>query len=451
MVAEGGGSPRLRQANRQQLSWQTFDLDGLVGLRHVARTIWQFLDKLNLDGFYADIKAREGVAGRDATDPKILLTLWLYALSRGVASARELDRLCHEHDAYKWICGGVSVNYHMLSDFRVEQGGAVDQLLSQILATLVHKGLLKLHRIAQDGTRIRASAGAASLRKKTLDNCLTQARDHLKALDAEAANPDPQRSARVRSARQRAAREREQRIVQARAEYDQLAAAKATAKNHPQRKKEPRASTTDPQARVMKMPDGGFRPAYNLQFATDTETRLIVGVTATNAGTDNNQLEPMLDDMQRRTSKIPDQALLDGGYMNFAGVEQATARAVEVFAPLRVNKDYKIDPHQVQPHDSAAIAAYRQRMASEQGKLLYKQRAATAETINADTKTYRGLGRLLVRGLPKVLFAGLWSALTCSESSVRVGYEMHSAQSLRNVKPANLGGADTAPPRCSAK
>jgi transposase len=413
MVVEGGGSPRLRQANRQQLSWQTFDLDGLVGPRHIARTIWQFLDKLNLDGFYADIKAREGVAGRDATDPKILLTLWLYALSRGVASARELDRLCREHDAYKWICGGVSVNHHLLSDFRVDQGGAVDELLSQILAVLVHKRVLKLRRIAQDGTRVRASAGAASFRrKKTLDNCLTQARDHIKALNTEAANPDPQRSARVRSARQRAAREREQRIAQARAEYDQLAAAKATAKNHPQRKKEPRASTTDPQARVMKMPDGGFRPAYNLQFGTDTETRLVVGVTATNAGTDTNQLEPMLDDIQRRTTMIPAQALLDGGYMNFAGVEQATARAVAVFAPLRENKSYKIDPYQVQPGDSAAIAAYRQRMASEQGKLIYKQRAATAETINADTKTYRGLDRLLVRGLPKVLFAGLWSACT---------------------------------------
>ena len=166
MVAEGGGSPRLRQANRQQLSWQTFDLDGLVGPRHIARTIWQFLDKLSLDRFYADIKAREGVAGRDATDPKILLTLWLYALSRGVASARELDRLCREHDAYKWICGGVSVNHHLLSDFRVDQGGAVDELLSQILAVLVHKRVLKLRRIAQDGTRVRASAGASAKKSR---------------------------------------------------------------------------------------------------------------------------------------------------------------------------------------------------------------------------------------------------------------------------------------------
>jgi len=413
MAAVSGEAPRLRLAERRQLSWRTYDVDSLVGPTHVARTIWQFLDKFDLAHFYADIKAREGVAGRDATDPKILLTLWLYALSTGIACAREVARLCLEHDAYKWICGGVTVNYHMLSDFRVEQGDAVDQLLSQILAALLHQGLLKLHRIAQDGTRVRASAGAASFRRKpTLDNCLAQACAQIEALKAEVANPQLQRTARVMAAKQRAARERAARIRQALAEYDQLAAAKATAKNHPQRKKETRVSTTDPQARVMKMPDGGFRPAYNLQFGTDTETRLVVGVTATNAGTDTNQLGPMLDDIQRRTAKTPDQALVDGGYMNFAGVEQAAARGVEVFAPLRVNKNYKIDPHQVQPHDTAPIAAYRQRMGSDEGKQLYKQRCATAETINADTKTYRGLDRLLLRGLPKVLCAALWSGLT---------------------------------------
>lgn len=408
-----GEAPRLRLAERHQLSWQTYDVDSLIGPAHRARALWQFVGKLDLSGFYADIKAREGVAGRDATDPRILLTLWLYALSRGVASARELARLCVESNPYKWICGGVSVNYHMLSDFRVQQGDQVDQLLSQILAVLLHQGVLKLYRIAQDGTRVRASAGAASFRRKpSLEDCLARARDQLAALNTEAANPDPQRSVRSRAAKQRAAGQRRVRIEQALAEYEQLAAAKAAAKNHPQRKKEPRASTTDPQARVMKMADGGYRPAYNLQFATDTDTRLVVGVTATNAGTDTNQLEPMLDDIARRTSKTPQQALLDGGYMNFAGIEQATGRGVEVFAPLRMNKTYKIDPHQVQPHDPPAIAAYRRRMASQDGKQAYKQRCATAETVNADTKTYRGLDRLLVRGLPKVLSAAIWSALT---------------------------------------
>ena len=413
MAATGGDGPRLRLANRQQLSWRTYDLDSLIGPTHTARAIWQFLDKLDLADFYADIKAREGVAGRDATDPRILLTLWLYALSKGVASAREVARLCLEHDAYKWICGGVTVNYHMLSDFRVVRGGNVDDLLSHLLAVLLHKGVLKLYRIAQDGTRVRASAGSASFRRKTsVDNCLAQARAQIDALSQEAANPDPQRNARVKAAKHRAARQRLRRLEQALVEYEQLAALKAKAKNHPQRKKETRVSTTDPQARVMKMADGGFRPAYNLQFATDTETRLMVGITVTNSGTDTNQLEPMLDDIQRRTATTPRQALVDGGYMNFASVEQAAARGVEVFAPLRVNKDYKIDPHQVQPNDSPAIAAYRRRMASDEGKQTYKQRTATAETVNADTKTYRGLDRLLVRGLPKVLYSALWSALT---------------------------------------
>ena len=194
--------------------------------------------------------------------------------------------------------------------------------------------------------------------------------------------------------------------------YEQLAAVKAKAKNHPQRKKETRVSTTDPQARVMKMANGGFRPAYNLQFATDTETRLMVGATVTNSGNDTSQFEPMLEDILGRTQTIPRQALLDGGYMNFASVEQAAARGVEILAPLRLNKDYKIDPYQVQPNDSAAIAAYRRRMASDEGKQIYKLRTATAETVNADTKTYRGLARLRVRGLTKVLSTALWSVLT---------------------------------------
>jgi len=412
-VAAGEVEPRLRMADRRQLSWRLYDWEALVGPRHTVRAIWAFLDKLDLADFYAHIKARQGVAGRDATDPKILLTLWLYALATGVASARELARLCVQHDAYKWICGGVSVNYHMLSDFRVGQGRELDRLMTQMLAVLMHKGVLKLYRIAQDGTRVRTSAGAASFRRQpTLEHCLAQAQAQLVALNQEAANPDPRRSRRRRAAQRRAARQRQARLEQARIEYANLAAVKAQAKNHPRRKTETRVSTTDPQARVMKMADGGFRPAYNLQFAADTDTRLVVGVLATNAGTDNNQLQPMLEEIERRTATIPRQALLDGGYMNFAGIEQAAARGVEVFAPLRMNKDYKIDPQQVQPNDSPAIAVYRQRMASEDGKRLYKERAATAETINSDLKTYRGLQRLLVRGLPKVLTAALWSATT---------------------------------------
>src|SRR5216683_2952211 len=294
---------RLREANRKQLILHPTDLDGLLEAEHPARAIWRVLEGLELGRFEESIKAREGSAGRDATDPKILLGLWLYGLSQGVSSARELARLSMLHAAYRWICGGVTVNYHMLSEFRSAQSAALDELMSQVLAVLMHKGLVKLYRVAQDGTRVRANAGKASFhRRRTLEGCLQEARAQVAALAQEVQRELPQASARVVAARRRAAREREQRVAQALSELEQLSAARAQARNHSQRQREARASTTDPQARVMKLADGGFAPAYNLQFATDTESRLIVGVGATNAGNDSQQLEPMQDQLQRRAA-----------------------------------------------------------------------------------------------------------------------------------------------------
>jgi len=415
---------RLREANRKQLILHPTDLDGLLEAEHPARAIWRVLEGLELGRFEESIRAREGSAGRDATDPKILLGLWLYGLSQGVSSARELARLSMLHAAYRWICGGVTVNYHMLSEFRSAQSAALDELMSQVLAVLMHKGLVKLYRVAQDGTRVRANAGKASFhRRRTLEGCLQEARAQVAALAQEVPRELPQASARVVAARRRAAREREQRVAQALSELEQLSAARAQARNHSQRQREARASTTDPQARVMKLADGGFAPAYNLQFATDTESRLIVGVGATNAGNDSQQLEPMQDQLQRRTALLPRQHLVDGGYMNFPSVERAAARGIEVFSPLRENRDFHIDPLLPQPRDSPALAAYRLRMASAEGQAIYKERVATAETINADLKTWRGLDRLLLRGLSKVLTVALWSALTYNLiRAIRMGW-----------------------------
>jgi transposase len=404
-------APRLRLANRQQLRWETVDLDSRVEQSHPARAIWRGLERMNLSLFYWPIKAVEGRPGQDATDPRILIGLWLYALSEGVSSAREIARLCERHDAYRWICGGVSVNYHMISDFRSAHGAALDDLFTQVLAVLMHRGLLSLKRVAQDGTRVRASAGTASFRREPrLRRCLAEAKAHLEALKLEAEQPDVQRGARVQAAQERAAREREARVEQALHELEQIKAAKARAKNHPQRNTETRVSTTDPAARRMKMADGGYRPAYNLQFSTDTDSRVIVGVQACNDGTDSHRLEPMLDEIKRRVEHLPAQTLADGGYLNFAAIERAAARGVEVFVPPRENRTCH-DPFTVQPHDNEVIAAYRRRMASPKGKETYKQRAATAETVNADLKTWRGLDRLRVRGLTKVLSVALWSAL----------------------------------------
>lgn len=295
------GEPRLRLADRQQLRFEPVDLDSRIEQHHAVRGIWRVLECLDLSLFYRPIKAVEGRPGQDTTDPKILIALWLYAISENVSSAREIGRLCELHDAYRWICGGVSVNYHMISDFRSEHSDALDALFTQVLAVLMHQGLLRLKRVAQDGTRVRASAGAGSFRRQpTLAHCLAEAKTRVAELTAEAESTDTGRSARLKAAQERAAREREARVEQALKELEQIQSVKAQAKNHPQRKTEPRVSTTDPEARRMKMANGGYNPAYNLQFSTDTESRIIVGVQACNAGTDSSRLEPMLDELERR-------------------------------------------------------------------------------------------------------------------------------------------------------
>jgi transposase len=411
-------APRLRMANRHQLRLEAVDPDSRLAQDHPARAIWRVLERLDLRRFYQPIKAVEGQPGQDTTDPRILIALWLLALSEGVSSARAIARLCEAHDGYRWICGGVSVNHHMLSDFRKAHDDALDNLFSQVLAVLMHKNLVSLHRVAQDGMRVRASAGAASFhRQPTLQQCLDKAKARVAELKAQGEQSDDQRGACAKAAQERVAREREARVEEAVKELEQIQSAKASAKNHPQRKTETRVSTTDPEARRMKMANGGYHPAYNLQFATDVESRIIVAVRASNDGNDNHQLKPTLDEIKQRTHRLPSQILpsqilLDGGYMNFAAIEAAAARGVEVFAPPRENKDYHINPWLPQPGDSPAIFAYRQRMATGEGKEIYKQRAATAETVNADLRTWRGLGRLLLRGTAKVLIAATWSALT---------------------------------------
>lgn len=410
-------APRLRQVNRRQLRLEPTDLDSLIEAEHPARSIWRVLEGLELSGFYAPIKAVEGGPGQDATDPRILLALWLYALSEGVNCARELDRLCERHHAYRWICGGVSVNYHLLSDFRSEHAEALEELFSQVLAVLMHKGLVSLTRVAQDGTRVRASAGAASFRREpSLRKCLAEAQAQVAALSAE--QDDLACGARIASARKRAAREREARLEAALKELPQVAAVKK------KRPAEPRVSTTDPEARVMKMADGGFRPAYNVQLCGDVESRIVVGVAVTNQGTDNQQLEPMLEQLEQRTQRLPRQVLVDGGYRDQKGIERIAARGIEVYSPLiKGNATYKLDPAEPHPKDPPAIAEYRARMASAAGKEIYKQRAATIETINGDVKTYRGLHRLLVRGSAKVFAVAIWSALTYNIlRSIRMGW-----------------------------
>jgi transposase len=415
---------RLRKPERNQVVMSVQSPDGLIAMDHPARLIWQVAGRLDLSRFYDSIQAVEGSVGRDATDPRLLVSLWLYAATRGVGSARELARRCGESRPYQWLCGGVSVNHHTLSDFRVSHGAALDELLTQVIAALVQRKLIKVYRISQDGTRVRACAGASSFRRKErLELLLKQAKDHVQELKALLEDPAKSAglSARHKAARKRAARERQERLEKALAKLPALAqkqeklAQKVSAKDKKKGKlKEPRASTTDDQAKVMKMPDGGFRPAVNVQIASDTQSRAILGVSVVDQGVDTtNQLQPMRQQVQERSGQEVKEHLADGGYLKLQEVQEAQEQNVSLYIPPKPprNKEQRASEYEPMPSDSEVIRQWRQRMGSAQGQRIYRQRASTSETINADLKSFRGLVQLTVRGLAKAQCVALWSAL----------------------------------------
>ncbi len=399
---------RVVRPERRQLEWVARDLETAVPQDHPARAVWEVLEKLELSAFYASIRAVEGSAGRPASDPQVLLALWLLGTVEGVGSARRLGRLCKEHDAYRWLCGGVPINYHMLSDFRVAHQGALDELLTQIVASLMAAGAVTLERVAQDGMRVRASAGASSFRRRErLAGCLKEAGAQVKQLAQEREHPDPGVSRREQRARERAAREREERVEKALEYLPQAQAAK-------QRQQQtralaeraevtaPRTSTTDPEARVMKMPDGGFRPAYNVELATDGAKGVIVGVAVTAEGTDAGQALPMEEQVMKRTGRHPKDYLMDGGFATRGDITALERRGVTVYAPVRLPRN-KPEEERYQPRyeDSPEVVRWRQRMATEEAKALYRERGATAEWANAQVRQH-GVSQFTVRGLAKV-------------------------------------------------
>jgi transposase len=396
---------RYETANRDQIELQPCDLETLLPPGHAARLVWRFVEGLDLSAFYATIRAREGRAGRPPIDPKILVALWLYATMDGVGSAREVDRLCYSHDAYRWLRGGVSVNHHSLSDFRVAHQAALDDLLTQSITALLHRGVVTMARVAHDGTRVRGSAGAGSFRRgETLQECARQARKQVERVQKQADTPV---NARTEAAQQRAAADRMARVEDALA---QLPAIEATKQRQTgKRPTEARVSTTDPDARVMKMADGGYRPAYNVQLATDVDSRAIVGVTVTNLGSDRSSLPPMLGQVQARTGRVPPATLVDGGCFTRETITEAAALGTKVYAPLSTRRG---GPTAKPTHtDSPALREWRERMGTPEAQQIYKARAATAEWVNGDARTHRTLNRIPVRGLQKVHTWALWIAL----------------------------------------
>jgi transposase len=402
------GRPRLRTANREQIIFRAAPLDALISPDHPARIVWDYVEGLDLSPLYDRIKAVERGPGRAPTDPKIPMALWLYATIEGIGSARHLDELCREHASFQWLVGDVSVNYHSLADFRTDHLALLDDLLTKSVATLIAEGLVELNRVAQDGMRVRASAGAASFRRRpTLEEALAQAREQIEALRDELEEDPAATDRRQKAAQERAAREQAERIKKALERLPEL-----EAKKKPEEKDQARCSTTDAEATVMKMADGGFRPAYNFEFATATASQVIVGVDVITIGGDAGQMVPMMDQVEERYGTIPPEYLVDGGFAQHDQIESVSVPEVgcTVYAPVPKPKDPKVDRHAAKPGDSAAVAAWRERMGTDQAKEIYKERAATAECVNALARG-RGLICVLVRGLAKVKAIALWYAL----------------------------------------
>ena len=396
---------RVLQPNRQQLQFLPRDLDAALAEDHSARAIWGLLEKLDLSAFYGSIKATLDRPGRPTTDPKVLLALWLLGTVEGIGSARKLARLCQEHDAYRWLSGGVPINYHMLSDFRVAHEGALDELLTQIAASLMAAGAVTLERVAQDGMRVRASAGASSFRRQeTLEKHLEEARAQVARLAQEREHPDPGVGQRSRAARERAARERVEQALrylpQAQAAKERQQQTQTIARRA--KVTQPRTSTTDPQARVMKMPDGGFRPAYNVELATDQAKGIIVGVRVVMEGTDAGQAPPMEEQVKERTGQHPGAYLMDGGFATREDITALEERDVTVYAPVKLPKS-KPEEERYRPRygDTPQVERWRQRMATEEAKAVYRQRGSTAEWANAQV-TQHGVSRFTVRGVAKL-------------------------------------------------
>jgi len=406
---EKQAAARVVEANRAQMRLVPVDLETLLPEDHQARAVWAFVERVDLTEFYARIEAREGSAGRPAIDPRILLALWVEATLDGVGSAREIERQCRYHVAYQWICGGVNVNYHTLSDFRSESADLLQGVLTQSVAMLMWQGLVEIRRVAQDGMRVRAAAGATSFRTRaTLQKLTKIAQEQVETLTREIDSDPGASKTREQAARERAAAERAKRIERALEEMKEAETRKRS--NNGKKKTEARTSTTDPTARVMKMADGGFRPAYNVHLVTDTASRVIVAVDVDDRGTDLHAMVPLAEQVEKRFDQRPEEWLADGGCTSLNNIDKMAARGCKVIAPLRERRSGR-KSWEIRRTDSEAVRQWRERMNTDEGKAIYKKRAATAEWVNARYRA-QGLVQFLVRGVKKALSVALLHAIT---------------------------------------
>lgn len=418
------GKPRVNRPNRGQMEWRPVNLDSWLPEDHEARLVWAWVEGMDLSQLYAAIRSVEGDAGRNATDPAIFMALWLYATLQGVGSARQLAKLCQEHLAYMWICGGVSVNYHTLADFRVEQEAILDRLLVESIAALRSEGLVSLEQVTIDGKKLRASAGSGSFhRQETLERHLEEACQQVDALRREL-DENPQQitrsltlSQRQQKARERAARERLERLEAAKqqvAELEKRAQETGRAKQDQKAGKEYRVSETDPQARVMRMANGGFSPAYNTQICTTLEGNFILGVQVSQQGNDAGLASPLLDQVAADHGERPQLAVMDTGYFHLDDLaEMAENNCIPYCAiPWKGKSPEQPDKNRYTPrdYDPPAVVACRKRMQTPEANKLLARRQAVAELVFA-VLDQCNLDRMRVRGQSKIRPVLLWFAL----------------------------------------
>jgi transposase len=467
---------RLKPVDRQQICLRAIDPERLVGEDHPARALWDLLGRLDLSRFYTGIKAVEGQPGRDCSDPRVLVALWLYALSRGVREARALDEWAQYEPGCQWLLGLGRINYHTLSDFVTAHGAALDELFVQLVHVLMNEGLVDLERVAHDGTKIRAAASESFKRKERLAECRRWAEEHLAALQEQ---PEGGLSVAHRKAQQRAARERFARVLRAEQELQQQAAQKAPTEQEPVR-----VGVTDPEARKMRHADGGFAPRYNPQVSTDGRHGVIVAHAVSQACEDSHELQPALQRIEKNTGRLPKQMLVDGGYTTRQNILDTAEGAPELigslgedrsknklrrggvrpeFFPERfvfdaalnrytcpagkflayqgrkklvgaTEKHYRAPPSDCQTcpfraqccpqakqgrlvirtEEDPKVAAFRQKMQRAEYREIYRQRGPVAEFSNACLKEKRRLRKFLRRGLAKVRAETAWACLSCN-------------------------------------
>jgi transposase len=324
---------KLIAVDRRQVCLRMVDLEELIEANHPARAIWELSGRFDVSEFEATQKSREGEAGRPCWPARLLVSVWVYGYTLGVASARAIERMMAQEPGMRWLTGDQTINYHTLASFRVEHKEGVEGVFAQLLAILETAGVVDLQTLLHDGTKVRAVAGRSSLhRRKTLEKRVREARRVVKKLDERAAENEAM-DERRRAAQQRAA---EEALRRAQAALEKLKKLEAAAR--PSERGEIRVSESEPEARRMKHADGGWAPSYNVQITTEAQSRMIVGIGVSTAANDTQELMPAVEKVKANCGALPKRVIADNGYATRENVEQSSAQNVELIAPWKSNE-----------------------------------------------------------------------------------------------------------------